>query len=306
MTRESRAQWTLIAATAAITGLLMARYGLVLPAADTLPVLLSAIILGGAAAYYRRRGVENFVLCLSCLLSLTTYTVFYTLLMYSLGAIGAPWIDAHLVALDESLGVHLPAIVDWSHAHPKCQQILQWAYDSLLLQTPLTIVVLGFANNHRLLNGFVREFMIASLLCAVLFAVAPAEGPFVAYNFAPSPSQTRYLEHIHQLREGTRSVITWDGAEGLITFPSFHATWAVLLTWSLREKRALLAASCVLNAAVIVSTMTSGWHYFADVTAGIGAAVLAIVLSAQWAARGSLATKNTKTPNASLQPMPAS
>ncbi len=305
MSHESRAQWTLIGATAIVVGLLMAFHGLSFPKADIVPVLLTSLALGGGAAYYHYRRVPSFVLCLDSLLRITTYTVCYTLLMYSIGAIGAPWIDGHLASFDESLGVYLPAIVDWANSHPGWQQFFQGVYASLLPQTALTVIVLGFANNPRILNGFVREFMLASLICAGIFAVAPAEGPFVAYDFPASPSQERYLEHIHQLREGTRTVISWNGAEGLISFPSFHTAWAILLAWSFREKRVLLAASCLLNAAVIVSTLTTGWHYFADVVAGTGTAGLAIMLSAQWAARVSSSSAEAQSlPVAHSNPQP--
>ncbi len=295
MSPESRAQWILIVATAGLVGLLMASFGLVFPMADTIPILLTTVVLAGSALYYHHRNVENFVLCLDSLLRITTYTVCYTLLMYSIGAIGAPWIDTYLVSFDESLGVHLPSIVRWSNSHPAWNQMLQLAYASMLPQTALTVIVLGFANNARALNGFVREFIFASLICAGIFAVAPAEGPFIAYDYPASPSQERYLEHIHQLREGTRTVVSWNGAEGLISFPSFHTAWAILLVWAFREQRALLVVSCLLNAAVIISTLTTGWHYFADVLSGAGTAALAIALSAQWAARISTSAVDVQT-----------
>jgi len=73
------------------------------------------------------------------------------------------------------------------------------------------------------------------------------------------------------------------GAEGLITFPSFGAAWAIFLAWSMRERKWLFTVSYFLNTAVIVSTLTTGWHYFSDTLAGVGVAVLAIAISAVWA-----------------------
>jgi membrane-associated phospholipid phosphatase len=109
-----------------------------------------------------------------------------------------------------------------------------------------------------------------------VFALAPAAGPSAAYGYAPNATQARYLAHLHELREGARTIVTWRGAEGLITFPSFHTTWAMLLAWGVRKHNWALALSIPLNLAVIAATTTTGWHYFADVVGGVivGAAVI--------------------------------
>jgi membrane-associated phospholipid phosphatase len=153
------------------------------------------------------------------------------------------------------------------------------AYNTVLPQTALVIAVLGFTNQRQELRGFVRQFMFSSLLVLATFAIWPAAGPFVAYGYEPAADQARYLAHFDALRSGSRTLITWRDAEGLITFPSFHTTWALLLAYAVRRNRWLFAPSALLNIAVIVSTMTTGWHYFADVFAGASVAVMAIAVS---------------------------
>ena len=69
------------------------------------------------------------------------------------------------------------------------------------------------------------------------------------------------------MRGGLRSGLSLADTEGLITFPSFHTVWALLLVAAC--PRPAKAFSVVLNAAVIVATLTTGWHYLADVLAGI-------------------------------------
>ncbi len=70
--------------------------------------------------------------------------------------------------------------------------------------------------------------------------------------------------------------ISLQQAEGLITFPSFHATWAILLALSCWHRRWLFALSAVLNGMVLIATLTTGWHYLADVLAGIVMAAVAV------------------------------
>ena len=285
MSRDSREKLALIVATIVAAGVLMLARGLSFPTEDAINPLAIAALLGAGAIWYRRKGEETFVLCLAALLQITFYTACYSVLMYAVAALPRPLVDASLRHADAACGVHVPALVDWTRSHPEIERLLQLAYNSLLWQTPAVIILLGFSGDRRRLTGFVRQFILSTLACAIIFALWPAEGPFAAYGFAPSPTQARYLEHLHGLRDGTRTLISWRGAEGLITFPSFHTCWAILLAWCTCGRRFLFPVMVALNGAVIVSTMTTGWHYFADVIGGVVIAAGAIALSAIWERR---------------------
>ena len=279
MSRDSRIKWTIIGLTVCAAAALIQVHDLHFPPADAVSPLLIAALLGVAAMYYHRREEESFVACLNALLHVTLYTACYSVLMYAAAALNRPLIDDWLVRCDALAGVHLPAIVDWAQAHPREQAVLQIAYNSLLWQTPLVIVVLGFSGDRKSLEQFVMQFMLGTWICLVGFCLWPAAGPFAAFDFAPNATQARYLEHLHELREGLRTVVTWRGAEGLITFPSFHTTWALLLAWALRRKPLLFVLSLLLNSAVIAATMTTGWHYLTDVVAGGALGVGVITLT---------------------------
>jgi hypothetical protein len=282
VSRDSIEKLVIIAATALAAAIVASWQGLTFPPGDLANPLGIAALLGAAAWYYRRQGTETFVLCLAALLQITLYTACFSVLMYALAAIGRPLVDPQLVALDRLLGIEAPLVKSWAAQHPLVNRGLQWAYNSLLWQTPLVIVLLGFTGDRPRLEGFVRQFLLSTLTCAALFALWPAEGPFVTYGFAPSAGQTSYLEHLHGLRDGARTIITWRGAEGLITFPSFHTCWAILLACSLRGRGWITVAAVALNLAVILSTLTTGWHYVADVGGGCITAAAAIAASAAW------------------------
>jgi membrane-associated phospholipid phosphatase len=72
------------------------------------------------------------------------------------------------------------------------------------------------------------------------------------------------------------SVVRLDDLEGLITFPSFHTTNAILFAWALWPVRYLQVPILVLNALMVASTPTAGSHYFSDIVGGTAVAFLAI------------------------------
>lgn len=284
MSRDSRIKWTLIGLTACAAAALIHVEGLHFPAVDAASPLAIAALLGIFAYYYHRRGEESFVACLNALLHITLYTAIYSVLMYAAAALNRPLVDDWLMGCDALARVHVPDIMAWSAANPRIEALLRVAYNSLLWQTPLVIVVLGFTGDRKALEQFVLQFMLGTWICAVAFCLWPAAGPFTGYGFAPNATQARYLVHLHELRDGIRTLVTWRGAEGLITFPSFHTTWALLLAWSVRRHPVVCVVSVLLNAAVIVATMTTGWHYFVDVVGGACLAVGVIALTTHSAA----------------------
>ncbi|MDA1013731.1 MAG: phosphatase PAP2 family protein [Planctomycetota bacterium] len=277
MRRDTQLKWLIVLLTILVDAVLLARLDLAFPPGDAVQPLLVTAVLGAAAWFYRHRSWQ-FVLCLTALLHVTLFTSAYSVLMYCGGSLGRPFIDQHLSSFDALCGIHLPTIVDWANHNPAIRSVLDLAYHSLLIQTPIVIIVLGFRSKREPLEGFVLQFMVSTLITATVFFAFPAEGPFAKYGFETSASQAAYLEHIHELRSGERTIATWRGAEGLITFPSYHTTWAILLAFALRRHGWLTVLSVVLNGAVIAATLTTGWHYFADVMGGSVVAVGAIAL----------------------------
>ncbi len=285
MSLSKRGKKLVIGANVLITAVLSFSLGLSFPVRD---LILSCVLVMGLSAisrYYRRRGYESFVTTSTALMHLTAYSMSFTTAMYGVAAIGRPLIDETCMAIDASFGVSLPAIVEWAQQHPRVSQWLMWAYATMAPQTAFVIALLGLTNRTQELRRFLWQFMIASMIVMLVFAVFPAVGPFRAYGYSPAPDQVSYLAHFDALRSGERTLMTWREAEGLITFPSFHTAWAVLLTFAVRWNRWVFGPVLLLNLAVIASTMTTGWHYFADVLGGTVTAFVAIGLCAAFDVR---------------------
>jgi membrane-associated phospholipid phosphatase len=268
----------------ALTALLLAVTCLVcwgqpleVPPADVGPPVALVAALLALGHYYRRRGETSFVLCLTALSQIVAFATCYVVAMYALATPTWPLVDRQLAAFDACCGVHVPRFCRWAADHPTGGTLLRAAYDSLLYQTAAVIVLLGLGNRRRALEGFVLAFMLAALAALAIFVVMPACGPFVQYDLTPSHDQAIFLDHFLSLRDGSRHVISYRGAEGLITFPSFHVAWALVIVWAVRGRRPVFALSAALNGLLILSTMTTGWHYFADVLGGGAVAIVAIL-----------------------------
>jgi membrane-associated phospholipid phosphatase len=87
------------------------------------------------------------------------------------------------------------------------------------------------------------------------------------------------------LRDGSLSVIDLSALDGVVSFPSFHTVLGVIAIYAVRDIRWLLAFVLPLNATMIVSTMPVGGHHLADVLAGAGLTLGAILL-VRWQKHG--------------------
>ena len=113
---------------------------------------------------------------------------------------------------------------------------------------------------------------MAAAISIPFFACFRAVGPWYYYGFAPHAEQERTMRVLFDLKAGGWYVFDADTA-GLIALPPFHTVLAVLTGVGLWLGAAVAAL-------IVISTVTTGWHYVSDVLAG-----LALVLVAVAAAR---------------------
>jgi membrane-associated phospholipid phosphatase len=142
----------------------------------------------------------------------------------------------------------------------------------------LALIVLGLDSNVWRLREFVLHFILAGLITTVCFFFLPAACPVGAYGYEATPMQQRFLDHFFALRAGEFPLVSMNNLEGLITFPSFHTTWALLVAYAFRHYRWLFAPMILLNAGVAISTVTTGFHYATDVIGGIVTAAVAVMI----------------------------
>jgi membrane-associated phospholipid phosphatase len=278
LSRDLLLKLAILSATAVGGGTLALCVGLRFPWSDVLAPLGIVVALGPCAVFYQRRQADEFVSTLLAVIQLLLFTACFTVLMYSLAACAAPLRDDVLIRIDSALGISVPDIAAWAQRFPAAAFIVELAYNSVLPQTLALVLLLGFRGDRKPLEQFVLRFMVALLATAVIFSVAPAVGPFAVFGLEPNPTQQAYLAQLEGLRNGTLTSVSLADTEGLVTFPSFHTAWAILLTAAVWHRRKLRVPVAVLNALVIAGTLTTGWHYVIDVLAG--AALAAVTIAA--------------------------
>jgi membrane-associated phospholipid phosphatase len=190
---------------------------------------------------------------------------------YAMQRLAFPLQDRFLDAADKALGFQWFDYAYWVDDHPLVQRVFYFAYHSILAQTILPLVVFVLANRIGELRVYLLAFAIAFVCTIIVSALMPAAGPIALVDRATFHvlqfTGATPIDHLARLRDA--GPLFFDNAPGgIATFPSFHATMAVLTPLALRRFPRIFAALLVLNAAMLAATITEGAHYLIDVVAG--------------------------------------
>ena len=193
-----------------------------------------------------------------------------------------PLQDTLFGRIDQSLGIYVPSIEAWANHH--------WLGTLLNRSYPWLLPLLAAAAFAPALMGkmkHAREFLLANFAAFAiglpLFALLPAVGPWYCYHLAANPAQAACWAQLLALRV-PGPYIFQEQAAGVVCFPSFHVVWAILCASALWGFRPIRIPVALLSLMIIVSTLTTGWHYFSDVLGGIAIAALSMAIARVYAA----------------------
>ena len=199
-----------------------------------------------------------------------------------------PLRDSLLASVDTALGVRVPILITWAQNH-HLAATLDAAYNLLKPLLLIAALVPGLGGKRESAREFLMANLVAFAIAIPLFALLPGIGPWDYYHLVPNSHQVLCQSEILNVRLPGIYIYNWQEAH-IVCFPSFHVIWALLSVRALWVFRTLRIPVSVLAALVIVSTMTTGWHYFSDVLGGIVIAGIAILTAnrltaAHWPAR---------------------
>jgi membrane-associated phospholipid phosphatase len=192
-------------------------------------------------------------------------------LTYLAATANFPLADDVLTRADGLIGFNWETASAWVHSYPILAEVLRLCYRSIQWQF---FAVLFFASVKRPgeVNGeFIWNFLVTLLLTTAIAAILPALG----HGGAAAMSA---VDALREVRSGGWTQFDLRTADGIVTFPSFHAALGVLFVYSTRHERHALWVVLPLNALMILSTPTEGGHYLIDSIAGCLIACLSIAL----------------------------
>jgi hypothetical protein len=275
-------RWLAILGAATLAGLLA--MGFEIRWASTAAPVVGGAFLHATSRFYRSvRRDDRLAATCEALAQLVVFTMIAVPLSSLAAAFGGPLLDDRFARLDAALGLDWRAYLAAIDSVPSFGRLLRLAYDTLLPQLALILLLLGFTNRLGALRTLVWATGLSGVAAIALSAALPAIG-YYAYlgltpadypHLDPSAPLTHVMDFIG-VRDGSHRSIDLAGLKGIITFPSFHAALATLYAWAFWQHRASRWPGLAVEALVVLATPIDGGHYFVDVAAGIVLALLAI------------------------------
>jgi membrane-associated phospholipid phosphatase len=257
--------------------LALAGFGYRLPASFN-DIYTFCFALGVAAGYCRWARFDR--LLQSCLLVLWSCVLSFLLKfpMYLAARSRAPLHDHALAQVDHAFGFDASALVHWMAPHPWLRTFFSLSYEALFPLMVLAAILPAVRYRFRAVKELIVATGFATIAGAVLFRFVPAIGPWAVYGYAPSAAQLRCQDLLLTLRSGSIHVLNLNES-GIVCFPSFHTLLAVVSCVSLWSIKPLRIPAVTLASSVVLSTLTTGWHYLVDVIGGLLLAILSIAMA---------------------------
>ncbi len=278
---HTRVIWPLIAAMALLTAASFMAAGLRLDFASNPFVFVAIALLFAISWFYSsvRPNARLHILTASAG-QMLLILLFGILLTYAAVTAKFPYVDADLYAIDNALGFHRRAYLAFFAHRPWLDQMLTVAYFSMLPQFAVLPVIMFVTDDLERLQRMIVAIAVALVITAFVSVFTPS---LTAFVYVDLPRMAHVPPHLYTpeatmdaLRAGTFHAVRLDSLEGLVSFPSFHTTAALIFIWTLRKTRYLAWGALALNGALIAATPIDGAHYVIDLAGGAAVAALAL------------------------------
>jgi membrane-associated phospholipid phosphatase len=188
--------------------------------------------------------------------------------------------DALLARIDALLlRTEVTDVLRLMEPFPSAACFLHICYDSLVLLTMLAITLPPLCSQMHKAKEYALACVVSLALGMALFATLQAVGPWYYYGYPPSPLQADTMREFFALKSDGAFVLDLSDTYGLVCFPSFHTILALLGGAALSEIRYLRWPSVVWTMLIILSTLTTGWHYVIDIVAGTAVAIASLAVA---------------------------
>jgi hypothetical protein len=241
--------------------------------ASVLPVML----FGPLGLFYTYIRPDS-TIAVPCM-NITTYSLFIppiVLFGQLMGGLNYPLVDSQLAAFDATLGINWLSIVTYFASLPEWVSIYSTKlYSSTDILGLLVAVFLIFSGKHKRLEEFVTYFILTAIIVNIFAGFFPAAS---AYEyFKPSSDLYArlspivgegYMNDFFALRNGEMHQLKLIGANGIVSFPSFHTIIALLLAYVVRGCGLTTYLVGIWCLGIVATTPFDGAHYVADIIGG--------------------------------------
>ena len=275
---------------------------------------LLAFGLTAAGLFYARvRADEHLSAMLFGAAFLIAFSASFSLFNYLLLTVAGSRIDAALAGVDRAMGVDWPAMMAVAADHPFANKLLEIAYNSVLPQIVVLIVILAGLRRSVEIYRFSLALAVGAAITVCVWTAFPSFGAFSVYELPASVSSRlsvaldgHYAHDLVSLLANGPGMISPHEIKGLIGFPSFHAVLALLVAWYAWPLAGWRWPALGLNAVVLLGTPIQGGHHVVDVMAGFAVAAASVAVASSLA-RGRLAAPSPRLAGtaADLQPNPS-
>lgn len=248
------------------------------------PSLFAGIMLLASIGYRHVRGRADLAAMFIAMAHMILFTAAGSILSYILSAHGGEMMwDARLAKWDAKLGFDWHAYMAFIDSEPTLAALYALAYKSLIPQIIMLVCALGFRNDIRAMRIAILAAMLCGLITIILSALMPALGNLAYFGVVPDAYANIdpragyiHIDQVNALRDGSLRIIDLATAEGIITFPSYHAGLAMVTLWGFARVPLLRIIGVPIAALTILATPVDGGHYLVDVLAGLAIALLSI------------------------------
>ena len=167
-----------------------------------------------------------------------------------------------------AFGFDRDVFVAWVGMSPVSVKIFQWLYMSLCWTPQLLFVLFAALGQQKRGWALLNALLIVLVVSVASLALVPAYGS--------PPYEYRFTEILDGVRDGSIRRFDDNVITGLVTFPSMHAAYGVVLARASALIGRWAIPLTVVNAAMVVSAIVVGGHYLIDLVAGCLLALIAV------------------------------
>jgi hypothetical protein len=263
----------------------------------------TAAVYLAAAFYNSRRGAKRDPLVIFALGS-TGQALLIAILIgpmtYVAASANFPMQDTAFAWIDRALGLQWPGYFTFLTSSDWTISAALFAYSMIQWPVFAIPVALAFAGKYRRLQEFTLALALSLIVTTAISAIVPANGIYDAQMLTASDAPFRspaYLMQLHDvplIRDGSLRELDLMNLAGIVAFPSFHATSAVLFLWAMWSVWWLRPIAAATMGAMLFVTPFVGGHYFIDIIGGLVVAFGAIA-AARWTGKRVLMPKREHT-----------